>query len=1493
MNKKTKNFYRFTNTLQLSPNNLNKKKKSRTVTGILVMCLNIGVDPPDFIKPDRCAKLECWVDPGEVSRSKVLEKIGCALQKQYETLEPRARYRSYVDTPYSKIKEICKITRSYAKRERILFHYNGHGVPRPTKNQEIWVFNQDYTQYVPLLFVELQSWIRQPCTYVFDCSFAGILAPRIGKKNTSASFPEIALFACQENEMLPTNSNMPADLFTSCLTTPIKTALRWHFYNKISKNSFLQGIRIESFEKIPGKLNDRRTFLGELNWTLQSITDTIAWNCLPPNLFQKLYRQDQLTASLFRNFLLAERILCSLNCNPFTIPEIPTTSNHHLWDAWDHCVDLALIQLSEMNEKTKLKTQSFSFFDNQLKSFEIWLSSPKNNCINVLNQMMVESVEYLNNDQSKSNETQNNNPKNNKINDEETNNHGNSGTISQNSKSKKISRGGKESNSRNSSNRSFSLISKSQSVKSTSTSQSTFSNNFSQFEDSLQKQNPNSLIFQQPPEQLPILLQVLFSSLHCKRALILLSKFLDLGPSAIYLALNVGISPYMLRLLKSSSKDLQPILTFNWAKIIVFDPDCKMQLIRDGSFQFFIELLKSSDPFQLYLSSIVLTMVQDNYPHGKKDCLNLGIQKLLLSNLNSDNYNVRQWSCLCLAKFWEDFDPCKNEAILRDSHEKLFSLLNDPIPIVRACAIYSLNTLLSGAKLDIDAKSDLLNSLKSDQQFNNKLVHVNFNKNNNENLKNENKVNNNYKIRENGNEKEKENSDQKKKKTLNIGNTSIELKANYNTIAKKETTLSEKNDNLIKREESHDNAHGINKFKNGNKEENNKLGNKKSKQIKDKLFKQQSKNLKLKKSKKKNEIKVNLKKKKIEIELNIALTLIGLKYDGSPLVRNELLIIFSKLFYLYEPNIKKKFLLDNFTGEENKGNLFSSLDDFDTVFYYIWIKLKAFRTDPYPIIAKKAKKIVTNIKKKWGNDQNESDSNLNRSLHLENDDENQNFLNDSKKKKENINNKKNANTINKRRIQNIKSVKTNNKKSPNSKNVSFQGINQTTSKQFKKHNIQKTKSEDNINEGGNGLTRFQPLNSNLFQCSSKNILNPLLNSKSKDEIEKIKNSYFHRKLIDRTKYSLVQYLLKKENNFKSIDKQINILDNQSTNIDSIVFHPVEPILISSDGRQKINVWDWGQEGGKLIKSFNNTNLGDNCKLSFIALADEEGDTSLITSTDNGVINVWGNFISENLEPRLVTSWNAVENQLCFSGNISMGGGRGGGVKSMLRDDKKEKNKQSPRNQRKDGLKIPVDWNQINGNLTIYSSDSNYIRVWDVAHKQSSLTIPINPEIEITSIQSDSLGDKLLYTGSSDGRLLLYDIRVDSKLQPVRSAKQHNNAIFSVLKQIGRSRQLISGSKDGIIKFWDTRTFSSTKTLKSNKQELSSLALHDHAPFIATGSKNQYFSTFNLNGKILSTVTNYETFLWKKPGPVSTLQFHPYHIVIAAGSESLISIFKQK
>merc|ERR1712173_369133 len=100
-------------------------------------------------------------------------------------------------------------------------------------------------------------------------------------------------------------------------------------------------------EAISGKVSTRNTPLNELNRIFTSITDGIAWNVLSSDLFYILFRQDQLVASVFRNFLLAERIMSSLCRKPVSYPKIPSTKNHILWQAWDLALEQILKSMKE------------------------------------------------------------------------------------------------------------------------------------------------------------------------------------------------------------------------------------------------------------------------------------------------------------------------------------------------------------------------------------------------------------------------------------------------------------------------------------------------------------------------------------------------------------------------------------------------------------------------------------------------------------------------------------------------------------------------------------------------------------------------------------------------------------------------------------------------------------------------------------------------------------------------------------------------------------------------------------------------------------------------------------------------------------------------------------------------------------------------------------------------------------------------------------------
>ena len=82
--------------------------------------------------------------------------------------------------------------------------------------------------------------------------------------------------------------------------------------------------------------------------------------------------QDLLVASLFRNFLLAERVMRSYDCTPISQPPLPHTHQHSMWKAWDLAVDMSLAQLPGILEQGRHYRAS-TFFEEQLTAFEVWL----------------------------------------------------------------------------------------------------------------------------------------------------------------------------------------------------------------------------------------------------------------------------------------------------------------------------------------------------------------------------------------------------------------------------------------------------------------------------------------------------------------------------------------------------------------------------------------------------------------------------------------------------------------------------------------------------------------------------------------------------------------------------------------------------------------------------------------------------------------------------------------------------------------------------------------------------------------------------------------------------------------------------------------------------------------------------------------------------------------------------------------------------------------
>lgn len=633
------------------------KDRQKTVSAAIVLCLNLGVDPPDIVKTHPCAVTEGGINPATFTDTKkCLQAIGDAVQKNYESLENlsmRTKYKQSLDPSVEDMKRFLNQLRRSSKEERILFHYNGHGVPQPTLSGEIWVFNRGYTQYIPISLYDLQTWVGAPCIHVYDCNSAGniisnfkeFVQKRIDDDNkgnhdvsapspTSAYIDSIQLAACRSNEILPMNPDLPADLFTCCLTSPIQISVRWFVMNSpLKKHGYYDSLYNENGQIIiPGKLTDRRTPLGELNWIFTAITDTIAWTSLSRPLFKRLFRQDLMVAALSRNFLLAKRIMPLVGCNPVSDPPLPEVKNHPLWDSFDLAVDQILSQLLINQKNTGNPATSLQQLQNQQR------------------QALVQQLSETNGGASR-------------------------------------------------------IIPPDPSVANFQHS-TFFEQHLTAFEMWLKFGSQS----RQPPEQLPIVLQVLLSQVHRIRALNLLSRFLDLGPWAVYLALSIGIFPYVLKLLQSPAQELKPVLTFIWARILGVDyQNTQQELAKNKGYDYFLQILNMQvapgtntginnqvlgEPHKAMCCFILSLFVRNKVPNKKLILLSSNLSTILNIMETTSNPHLRQWSLLLLSQLWELYPEGKWLSYKEGILDRLVNLLNDPIPEVRTSIILALSNFL-------------------------------------------------------------------------------------------------------------------------------------------------------------------------------------------------------------------------------------------------------------------------------------------------------------------------------------------------------------------------------------------------------------------------------------------------------------------------------------------------------------------------------------------------------------------------------------------------------------------------------------------------------------------------------------------------------------------------------------------------------------------------------------------------------------------------------
>ncbi|ROV93854.1 hypothetical protein VMCG_08829 [Cytospora schulzeri] len=1245
------------------------RDRLKTVSAALAVCLNIGVEPPDQLKTNPGAKLEAWQDPTVPPVQKALENIGKSLQAQYETLAIRTRYKQYLDPSVEETKKFCISLRRNAKDERVLLHYNGHGVPKPTASGEIWVFNKNYTQYIPVSLYDLQQWLSAPTIFVWDCSEAGNilnnyhrfvekheqeqeeLAARDPTYEKASFRPYIHLAACAVKENLPTTPQLPADLFTSCLTTPIEMAL-WFFALQNPLKS-QRHITPERAKKLPGRLQERRTPLGELNWIFTAITDTIAWTTLPRHLFRKFFRQDLMVAALFRNFLLAQRIMSVYGCHPQSYPELPDTRQHPLWDSWDLAVDMALSQLPMLERKEtegiEYEYQSSTFFTDQLSAFDVYLTR-------------------------------------------------------------------------------------------------------------------GDAMSQKPPEQLPVVLQVLLSQQHRVRALILLGRFLDLGPWAVQLSLSIGIFPYVLKLLQSTHAELKPVMVYIWTRVLAVDISCQQDLIKDSGYNYFAQILKPSEVLVVANSdehkamcAFILAMLCKDYKPGQVVCNQTEIMSYCLLYLhNEDNPLLRQWSCLCLSQLWLNMPEAKWRGIRENAPTKLSALTKDQCCEVRAAMLVAMTTFIG------------------------------------------------------------------------IPDLTAEVQRIEEAIAWTLLDMSNDGSPMVRR------------------------------------------------------------------ELLVFLSHFVLRYESKFVVAAYEHLLEEKEYLLFPPKddvFDRQNMLLHYARPANReedGSIKPQAEGLsnNTVIAAAWKHIMIMSADPHPEVQKDATVLTDYVH--------------NSLLHSAVGTQAQNLMEEIQRrttrpfmKNQASHHRTNTNMsvssdisvsqtpgLLKRTfttllgpwagadsVNNVSSTMPSQQASKTGSMRSRTGLPDAPPEQHEQfmapanYHVAEEPVSAGFEERNMKEVPVLPLPSGFLDWSIEYFREPQMKP---NEAEEPGSEEYNARLWRRSRNEAILRDTQPQKSYAGSHKwnqQIALINNGAQPA-KMTFHQFEDHLAVADDANTVYVWDWKLQ--KRRSKFSNGNP-EGSKISDIKFINEDDQAFLLSGSSDGVIRIYRNYAPDDDEahlkkPELASSWRALTHMV--ASNINSG--------------------------------MVFDWLQVNGTVLV-AGDVRVIRVWNASSETCLMDIPARSGSCVTSLTSDQMTGNIFVAGFGDGAVRVFDQRMKPQEAMVRKWKDEPDRqwIRSVHMQRGGQRELVSASRNGKVKLWDIRMDQPLKVFQTTKDVLRTASVHEHLPVFTVGTSAHAVKVFNFHGRELSRVEPYSSFLGQNRGsPISATSFHPHRMVMgaAARGDHHINIF---
>lgn len=1528
----------------------NSKPKINTLQGGIFICLNTTIDPPDLPRMGNPRAIsEGWINPYEhrgthIQAASLVADIIC---KQYKSITLKTNFKPFPDAIIDDIKKVLNQWRrnyrdtlnSTGVTNRYLFHYNGHGVPAPTESGELWVFNRHYSQYIPVPVSDLQTWLGAPLVFVFDCSKAGYLVncfkqsaqlkidnyndymkqmqeqqnnPKFHNmdnqqqqnhyrqhldhydsdglyyndndnysmhtngnvnqnnnsnmanmsngmhpSNPSYLFDCYQFAACQADELLPTAPELPADLFTCCMTSPIEISVKFFLLrnqeftkyfeglfnrdtNTLSSDFKYKSLKLKDFDVSYFKrTSDKKDQIADLLYIYTSITDTIAYTSVPRSLFRRCFRLDNTVTVLFRNFFLAQRIMKYYNCKPISEPQLPDCHEHELWKHWDMAIDHFLTSLIELRELNPQKSVSVALAEAPRYIFSNFFDS---------------SLDYLKN---------------------------------------WIQYG------------SFTMV---------------------------------------PPPQLTLILQLLLTPKYRARALKLLAFFVDLGPWAVSLALNIGVFPYVVKLLQSPVVQLKPMLTFVWCKLLACDyknMQYELYASNGGCFKYFYYILLPNEEKLNDIQMKHKSAYFESIDRQSKE------QKRIVGSIGRPSLTVFKTNDKAIFNTDADYSLSHHEKSSNSETEKNIKLM-------------SMGGNMDFTQLFNESKNDAFEMVDDDDIYIEETEHG-FTVADFENLPHK------------WIDFEKDKGFTKYHLTTALVVLTLFIK-DFNNARERlvDVNLYIKVIELIEK------------------------GRKTSRQlqlwgalflsecwkdcIRAKLVCYEANILPRLISVFNDEISISdlraaiircftnfltvypegdttikTTKEQDQLETRLAEEVMSATYDASLSVRKEMVIFLSTFVYKHLPLFKLAAyasMQEEIVLVEAHNDLFefrSKTKIYGTVFSAAWKAILILSSDSHDEVQNKSEQIIIYVFNSLRSDSNlkepfefcydylvEKSLNHDRNSRsgVKNDNDDSRSVLDVQLSR--LSSKLSGTSESGRRVASAYGSIFGEQNGSDSDSVhsSHSGMQALSISKFIKtmagygihhgshENMMKTESSNQVNNkprsnsfGSSAGTHFksiQPSSYSAFDSETYGSLpHPLpprftpMQLESEKPVIPIKSGllefateYYqypqlsswpeNDPLIDEFDIKFGKW--RQSRNDACIadsqrDKQLSVTGDWSiplTTIDTtskiFEFTQFDSFLVTSDGKDVINVWDY--EKNESCSRFSNNNpVGT--KISQLQFMNEDDVPILIVGSNDGTVKLYNNFCDLN-RCRLISSWQTLSN-MTWSNN---------------------------------GTNFVFEWVQARGDL-IATGNVKTINLWNALREQCYKTIPKRSPLPITSLTCDQLEGQIIVAGFSNGDIRVYDKRCKARQEMVKewlsnkADKSARSSINNLHLQRGGYRELVSGSNNGLVELWDIRLMDPVETFSTGPL-LKSMKVHEHAPIIATGSdcvkiwsnagytisdfyndsRNPNLNTKSYFGNLYNGISR-SGFSSHKGSYITNIALHPHKMIIAASSSSepLVNIFQ--